>query len=323
MRYFIKLLMFLGLFLLAQGGMAAQPWSTWVKELRDEALANGVRAEVFDRAFADVRPVKRVTNLDRSQPEHRLTFMKYRDSRIDNYRIVIGVKEYKKRRSTLNKIGKEYGVDPCLITALWGIETSYGRFMGSFPVISSLATLAYDGRRGDFFRKELLLALQILNEDHITLDKFKGEWAGASGHSQFLPSSWHNFAVDYNHDGKKDIWTDLDDVFASIANYIAQNGWREGEPWGVVVDLPTGFDQSQLGEDNMQPVATWLAQGVRISPKEKMPAQDLMAAIVEPYGGPAFMVFQNFKTIKKYNNSIYYAASVGYLTDEICRRANN
>ena len=251
---------------------AAPSWSEWRKALRSEALEQGVRPSVFDMAFRGIQPVKRVVNLDRNQPEDRLTFIKYRSTRIDAFRIRLGVSQYKKYRQQLEKIGKAYGVDPCIITALWGIESSYGHFKGSFPVISSLATLAYDGRRSDFFRSELLFALHILNGEHISLQEFKGEWAGASGHSQFLPSSWHRFAVDYDGDGKKDIWNNLGDVFASIANYLKGHGWESNQTWGLEVNIPKNLDRTLLKSEKtyksekILPLSEWIAKGVTPKP---------------------------------------------------------
>lgn len=295
-------------------------WHIWLGELRSEAVSQGVRPETFDRAFKGVKPSRRVNNLSKSQPEKRLTFNKYRRTRIDNYRIVIGAKKYKKHRAQLEKIGEEYGVDPCFITSFWGIETSYGSYMGKFPVIASLATLSYDGRRADFFRKELLIALQILDNGHVDLDRYKGEWAGASGHPQFLPSSWQKFAVDYNGDGHKDIWNNLDDVYASIANYLVQNGWQPGQPWAYEVQLPANFDQTQVKSKIERPVAEWKAQGIRMADGTEITDNGLMASIVTPYGGPAFLAFKNFRVIMRYNNSTFYAGSVGYLADNICKR---
>ena len=191
--------------------------------------------------------------------------------------------------------------------------------LGSFPVIKSLATLASNPRRADFFRKELLLALHILQEGHVAPDKFKGEWAGASGQPQFLPSSWHNYAVDYDQDGRKNIWTSLPDAFASIANYLLQNGWQMDQPWALEVKLPRQFDKTLLGKKTQKPVAKWLALGVRIKGDKTAPPE-LMASIIEPYGGPHLLVFKNFRVIMRYNNSHFYAGTIGFMADKICRR---
>ncbi len=315
-NYFLIILTSLLLFTNAQARQ--QSWSSWVQDLRKEALSQGVRASVFDQAFHGLTPMKRTIALDRSQPETRLTFAKYRKTRGDAYRIRLGQKEYKKYYPLLSTIGRKYGVNPCMIVSLWGIETSYGRYMGNFPVIRTLATLAYDTRRSEFFRRELLVALQILNDGHVPLNKFKGEWAGASGQPQFLPSSWKKFAVDYNGDGYKNIWTNYGDAFASIANYLIQNGWSSNQPWAVEVRLPNGFNRSLEKLSIHKTVSAWLIMGVQVIPTSQQLPRNLEAAIITPYGGPSLMIFHNFDVIKRYNNSTFYAGTVSYMADKIC-----
>lgn len=295
-------------------------FNEFIKQIKAEAIARGIRPEIVDEAFKGIKaPNRKVLHLDRTQPEKRLTYLKYRNTRADRYRIILGRREYKKHHKILDKIGNEYGVSPCFILSLWGLESSYGRFMGSFPVIKSLATLAYDNRRSDFFRKQLFLALEILNGGHVTMEKFKGEWAGASGHPQFLPSSWHNFAVDYDHDGRKDIWTTLPDVFASIANYLVENGWQRGQPWAMQVKLPKHFNEDLLTREVTKTVHEWEKMGVK--PVDRpFPNPNTPASIVYPYGGPAMMIFNNFKVFMRWNRSIYYAGTVGYMAEEICKR---
>ncbi|MDI9818986.1 MULTISPECIES: lytic transglycosylase domain-containing protein [unclassified Legionella] len=298
-----------------------QSWNSWVAEVRREALDQGISAGVFDEAFADIRePSRQVKGLARSQPEHRLTFNKYLHSRADKYRIAMGRKNYAANKALLEEIGNQFGVDPCFIVSFWGMESSYGSYMGNFPVIKSLATLAYDSNRRDFFRKQLFLALRILNDGHVSLARFKGEWAGASGQPQFLPSSWMQFAVDYDGDGRKDIWTSKPDVFASIANYMKKNGWQTGQPWAIQVKLPSNFDMKLEGKSTTKPVSEWNAMGVRTEKGQPLPYQDLQASIIQPYGGPVFLAFPNYKMILRYNNSIYYAGAIGYMADQICNR---
>jgi membrane-bound lytic murein transglycosylase B len=299
----------------------SQAWSAWVADVRKEALADGIRPAVFDTAFADIQePSRQVKGLARSQPEHRLTYQKYLSSRVDTYRITVGRSQYKKNQVLADKIGRDFHVDPCFMMAFWGMETSYGSYMGNFPVIKSLATLAYDSKRQAFFRKELFLALHILNDGHVSLQDFKGEWAGASGQPQFLPSSWMKYAVDYDGDGRKDIWRSKPDVFASIANYMHINGWHAGEPWAVLVTLPPHFDRSLEGKATIKPVSEWAAMGVRRTDGSPLPYSNLNASIVQPNGGPVFLAYPNYRMILKYNNSIYYAGAIGYLADKICNR---
>ncbi len=299
-----------------------QSWPSFVAQVKEEALSQGIRESVFDEAFAKVRaPSRKVIKLDRTQPEKRLTFLKYRNTRADAYRIKIGRKMFARNQSLLDEVSNQYGVNPCFIVSLWGLETAYGHYMGNFPVIQSLATLAYDNRRAAFFRKQLFYALHILNGNHIDLKDFKGEWAGASGQPQFLPSSWHYYAVDHNGDGKKDIWKTKSDVFASIANYLVKNGWLPGQPWAIQVNVPHGFDESLMGRKApKRTVDEWESMGVRTSDGGSLhDYRGLEAQLIRPYGGPDFLIFNNFNVIMKWNRSTYYAGTVGYLAEKICR----
>lgn len=303
---------------------SSQNWNHWVADVREEALGQGISPTIFDEAFAGINePSRQVKGLARSQPEHRLTYYKYRNSRVDNYRITVGRKNYQRNKELADQIAAHYGVDPCFIMSFWGMETSYGTYMGNFPVIKSLATLAYDSNRQDFFRKQLFLALHILNDGHVSLDRFKGEWAGASGQPQFLPSSFMKYAVDYDNDGRKDIWESKADVFASIANYMKQNGWQEGEPWAIKVTLPANFNKDLEGKATVKTAKEWNDMGVRTSDGQPLPYQNLQASIIQPYEGPVFLAFPNYKMILRYNNSIYYAGAIGYLADKICQRKND
>ena len=317
MRNYLRLIVILVLSIFAGTIFAQQSWSEWKAQLRQEAIAKGIRPQVFDQAFAGIYPSKRVVKLDRTQPEKRLTFLKYRNTRADAYRIKVGRKKMKKYGPVLNQIGEKYGVSPCYIASFWGLESSYGHYKGKFPVIKSLATLAYDGRRSKFFRKQLFYALRILNEGHVNLADFKGEWAGASGHPQFLPSSWYYYAVDHDNDGRRDIWNNRVDAFASIANYLKKHGWKSGQPWGVVATLPMHFDQSLIKDKVKKPVSAWLKMGVRFKSNYAI-NPNWQARIIHPYGGPDLMVFNNFFVIMKWNRSNYYAGTVGYMADKLC-----
>ena len=303
---------------------AQQPnWNVWVKQLRTEAISQGIRPQLFDAIFKDIRgPSRKVLSLDRRQPEGRLTFLKYRKTRADAFRIKLGRQEYRKHRQLLNEIGRRYGVSPCFIVALWGLESSYGRYMGNFPVVQSLATLAYDTRRSAFFRKQLLYALHILNEGHVKLKDFKGEWAGASGQPQFLPSSWRNYAVDHNNDGKKDIWKTHGDIFASIANYLKQHGWKTDQPWAVEVRIPPHLNPTLANNKSVhKSVAEWRELGLRTVNGRPWPNDQLQARLIHPYGGPYMLAFNNFGVIMKWNRSNYYAGTVGWTAEQICGRS--
>lgn len=299
-----------------------KPWHLYVKELRAEALSQGIRPEVFDAAFKNItQPHRKVLHYDRTQPEKRLTFLKYRNTRADKIRIAIGRRELKKFKPLLTEVSQRYGVSRCFIVSLWGLETSYGRFMGSFPVIKSLATLAYDNRRSAFFRKQLFLALRILNDGHVSLKDFKGEWAGATGQPQFLPSSWHKYAVDYDRDGRKDIWKTYGDIFASIANYLVQHGWKTGQPWMVPVTTPRHFSKDIMTRKVTKSISEWESMGVRPARGYTLPsASALQASVIRPYGGPTMMIFNNFKVIMRWNRSTYYAGTVGYMAEKVCRQ---
>lgn len=317
----IRILVALLVFITSQAASAREPWNQWIQGVRQEALSKGISPELFDQAFADIRePSRQVKGLARSQPEHRLTFLKYRNTRADGYRITMGRKEYTRNQTLLQNIGKDFGVDPCFIVSFWGMETSYGTYMGNFPVIKSLATLAYESNRPEFFRKELMQALQIVDQGHVSLKDFKGEWAGASGHPQFLPSSWVRYAVDYDGDGHKDIWKSKPDAFASIANYMKMNGWKKDEPWAIQVKLPANFDMKLEGKTITKPVSEWNDLGVRTEDGKPLPWQHLTASVIKPHGGPVFLAFPNYRMILRYNNSIYYAGAIGYMAEKICKR---
>lgn len=292
----------------------------WLQSLKAQAMREGIRADLFDQLLGHWQPKTKVIRLDRSQPEKRITFESYRKTRANAGRIHYGRRAWRKHGTMMTEIGKHYGVDPCVIAAIWGIETSYGHYMGKFPVVASLATLAYDGRRAEFFRKELLLALHIVNDGHVSPYHFVGEWAGGSGHPQFLPSSWLTYAQDYNGDGQKDIWGTLSDVFASIANYLKENGWQaNGAPWAVHVIAP---EQAMLqqGFKNAQHVQAWRALGVVDIKGRPLPDSPYKVALIQLEGGPLILAYQNFSVIMRYNRSVYYAGTVSYLADRICRR---
>lgn len=319
MKQILKWGLGLGLVAITSLSSAAPSWSSWVAQFRHEATEQGIRPRVFDRAFQGIKPSSKVRHLDRTQPEKRLTFLKYRKTRADSYRIHLGKKLYKRHRSLIDQIAGEYGVSACYIVSFWGLETSYGRFMGSFPVIQSLATLAYSGRRTAFFRKELMYALRILNEGHVPLSTLKGEWAGASGQPQFLPSSWYHYAVDYDRDGRRDIWKSQSDIFASIANYLVKHGWQSGQPWGVEVTLPKRFNRDEwVNTKQYKTVEQWQSLGTHFyTPYFIDPSWQ--ARLIHPHGGPDIMVFNNFDVIMRWNHSSYYAGTVGYMADKICQ----
>ncbi|HVY53781.1 MAG TPA: lytic murein transglycosylase, partial [Gammaproteobacteria bacterium] len=243
----------------------------------------------------------------------------YRNSRVDPYRITLGRRAFQHREDVFTNISNQYHVNACFVAAIWGLETSYGRYKGNFPVIQALATLAYNPRRSAYFRNELMTALHMLNDGDVSLQDFKGEWAGASGHCQFMPSTWKKYAAPYNGVGKADIWNNIDDALASIANFLEKNGWQDNQPWAVEIVLPPDFNQFYIGTNITKKVAEWLQLGVTTVAGMYLP-EDLQASIIYPEGGPAYLVFSNFKTLLKWNKSNYYAMALGYLAEEICQR---
>lgn len=297
-------------------------FQTWLEGLRTDALANGISQATLDRSLVDVAPIPRIIELDRHQPESTVTFETYQARIVNATRIRIGRERLAEHRALLDEIGKKFGVQPRFIVALWGIETNFGQFTGGFPVVNALATLAYDGRRSKYFRGELLKALQILEEGHIEPAEMKGSWAGAMGQAQFMPSSFLNFAHDYNGDGAKDIWNTQEDVFASAANYLKGVGWRDDITWGRKVTLPADFDSTLVSLDVVKPIGDWQALGVRRLDGSDLPGRDIDASILRPGGddGQAFIIYDNYRAILRWNRSHYFAMAVGQLSDRIAGR---
>lgn len=309
--------------MLAPGtAFSAESFSVWLTNMQREAIQKGVSSYTAQKALGGIKPIPRIIELDRKQPEGTMTFAKYKERVINQQRINTGRHMFKKHRAELEKAANKYGVPANVIVALWGIETSFGDNTGGFDVIPALATLAYDGRRADFFKTELIAALKILDARHIELENMKGSWAGAMGQNQFMPSSFHAYAVDANGDGKRDIWTSLPDVFASTANYLKQSGWNREQRWGREVVLPKGFDKDLLGMDIKKPLKMWTNLGVRLPNGQPITiVKGMQASVVAPDGveGPAFLVYDNYRVIMKWNKSTYFATSVGLLSDLIAQ----
>lgn len=305
------------------GGGAAraadQPFETWLEGVRAEARQKGISEATVQAALADIQPIPRVIELDRRQPEFTLTFQQYLDRVVPQARIDKGRRLMAEHKALLTRIEGQFGVPARQIVALWGIETDFGRVTGGFKVIPALATLAHDGRRSAFFRKELMDALKIVDDGHIDAERMLGSWAGAMGQNQFMPSSFRAYAIDYTGDGKRDIWTTLPDVLASIANYLSRVGWKNDQTWGREVQLPAGFDIGLAENKTRKAIPEWQALGVRRADGSDLPARDLPAQIVLPAGagGPAYMVYDNFEVILKWNRSTYFAIAAGTLADAL------
>jgi len=282
-----------------------------------EAAAQGIRPSTIALALRGAEFLSHVIELDRKQPERQLTFAEYLDKVVTADRMDNARRHLADNWLLLEGIWRRFNVEPRFIVALWGIESDFGKVMGNYAVVSALATLAYDGRRSAYFRGELISALRILDQGHIRADNMVGSWAGAMGQCQFMPSTFLGYAVDYDGDGRRDIWNDRADVLASIANLIARLGWRGGESWGRAVTLPVGFDSRYSGLEVRRPTDEWTRMGVRGIDAGPLPGREDEASLIMPdgVGGPAFLVYNNFRTIMKWNKSTYFAAAVGYLAD--------
>jgi membrane-bound lytic murein transglycosylase B len=291
----------------------------WLKELRTEAASHGVRAATLKGALDGVKLIPRVIELDRRQPEFTLTFRQYMDRVVPKSRVKKGRQRLRENRILLDGIARKYGVQPRFIVAFWGIETDFGRQTGGFSVIPALVTLAYDSRRSAYFRGELLHALDILDKNHVEPKNMIGSWAGAMGQTQFMPSSFVAYAVDYDGDGRKDIWNSRADALASGANYLARQGWKGDQTWGRSVTLPDGFDAGLADLGVRKPLSAWQRLGVRRVDGGNLAGRQLTASVVLPAGrdGPAYVIYNNYLTILKWNRSTFFALAVGFLADQL------
>jgi len=300
-----------------------QGFSVWLAELRAEAQAAGISKKTLDTALASVEaPQQEVLEKDLNQPEKTQSLADYVTIRVSEKRIAEGRRMLRRYATWLGRIEKRYGVQRRFIVALWGIESGYGQQTGHVSVIQALVTLAYDGRRGSFFRKELLEALRILDDEPVTLQQMQGSWAGAMGHFQFMPSSYRSYAVDADGDGHRDIWNSIPDALASAANYLAKSGWNNKQTWGRPVRLPHKFDNSLTGLETRLSLPRWQAIGVRRSNGGALPRRRLQASLIIPEGpgGPAFLVYDNFRALRRWNRSNAFAVAVGTLADRIAEQ---
>ena len=295
----------------------SQSFSDWLIELKKDALARGINQYVVDSAFVNIyAPNPAVIELDTKQPEHKKLFSEYKDSVVTRKKINATRKEFSLHRSLLKKIENKYKVPAQVILALWGIESNFGKNQGNFSVIESLASLAYDCRRSQFFREELLNALLIMQQENIASEDLTGSWAGAMGQTQFMPSSFIKFAVDFNHDGKKDIWNTDADALASIANYLHQRGWKYKQPYQIAVKIPESLNEWKNKENTLK---EWNKLGIKKLNGKNLPKNSTLAKLVIPddNNGEGFLTFANYNVIMDWNRSIYFASSVGLLADKI------
>lgn len=308
-------------------------FDSYLSALKKEAIEKGYSQELVDQAFATAKFKKKVISNDKSQPEVVETLETYLPKRVPEWKVSQARKLYKKHQDLLEKVAKEYGVQARFIVALWGLESNFGRIQGGYPVISALVTLAFDGRREALYKRQLWAALDILRDGHVNLDNFKGSWAGAMGQTQFMPTSFNAYAVDYDNDGRKDIWTTEADAFASIANYLKSVGWNDNLTWGRQVQLPENFDSKHVlkrGTKNHKQwlefwaksertLEQWQQLGLRRMDGTDLPKVNITAALVMPddINGRMYLAYDNYKALMNWNRSYYFATSVGYLSDRI------
>ncbi|SFV61270.1 Membrane-bound lytic murein transglycosylase B precursor [hydrothermal vent metagenome] len=297
---------------------ATQTFDDFLNDIKKKAIAQNISQQTLDKVFSNLTPNPKVIEYDRRQPEFTQTFWEYLNKRVSNIRIKKGKNLYKQHYSLLKKIEKKYGVQGQFLIAFWGLETNFGKYIGELKIVRSLATLAYDNRRRAFFTKQLLALLKLIDDKKIPFD-VKGSWAGAMGWTQFMPTNVQAYAIDENKNKKLDLWSSVDDVFASSSNFLRKIGWKKGEKWGREVSLPKDFDYRNADLKIKKSLQHWHLLGVRKIDGSELPNIELEASLVLPMGykGPAFLVYQNFRAILNWNRSILYAIAVGHLSDRI------
>ena len=289
----------------------------WVEELRAEALSLGIRAETLEALDTLEAPLEKVLEYDNSQPEFVQTFTRYLNLRVTARQVERGQALLNEHADLLAEVQAKYNVQPHYLAAFWAIESNFGSATGGFSVLQALATLAYDPRRAQFFRDQLITALRILDAGHIGAERMTGSWAGAMGQLQFMPSVFFSYGVDGDGDGRIDIWNSLPDIFHSAANFLSQSGWQGDERWGREVILPANFDFSLIGVSERRPLESWRALGIRQVSGAALPIADMEASVILPAGadGPAFLAYGNYRATLAYNPSTFYALTVGHLAD--------
>jgi membrane-bound lytic murein transglycosylase B len=308
-------------------GLAATPlaargqdsFGAFLAGMRSEARRAGISDATLNAAFAGVGPNQKVIEADRKQPEFTMTWARYRSFTMSDKRIARGRESYAANRDLFARVSERYRVDVQPIAGIWGLESNFGTDTGSYNVIEALATLAWEGRRAAFFRSQLISALKILEHGDVMPGRMLGSYAGAMGQPQFMPDSYLRYAVDFDGNGRRDIWDSRGDVLGSIANYLAMSGWRYGEPSCQPISVPPELDASTVGREVRRPLGDWQRMGVRRNDGSMFSRSDPMGAVVMPDGdgGPAFMVYANFAAIRRYNPSDFYALAVGLLGDMV------
>ncbi len=293
-------------------------FSQCLNEKKQQALNAGVKQSRVDQEFSQLNFIPRVIELDRSQPEFVSTFPNYFSKRVNEWRINKGREKLAEHRIFLKQLTTQYGIPGHYLIAFWGLETNYGGYKGKMSVLDSLATLACDKRRSEFFTKELFLALKLMDQHDLNRDMMKGSWAGAMGHTQFMPTTFSQYAIDGDNNGKIDLWNSEQDALASAAHFLWKLGWKPGLRWGREVLLPDNFDY-KLANKKVMTVAQWKALGIKAGNGDKLPNSNVEARLRVPSGhlGPAFLSYANFRTIMRWNNSEFYAIAVGQLANQV------
>lgn len=295
-------------------------FDSFLEGVRAEARRGGISPATLQRALSGLQPNQRVIELDRRQAEGFLSWEEYRDRIMVNpTRVANGQRMYAENRSLLGAIEARFRVSPRVIVAIWGVETNFGNNTGGFPVIEALATLAWEGRRAEFFRKELMAALRVLDGGHVAPSRMMGSWAGAMGQPQFMPSNFERMAVDFDGDGRRDIWDNRADALGSIAHYFQKSGWREGEPWGRAVRPPAGFTMDGADTESVRSLRDWGRLGFRSEDGSPLPGSELEARVILPNrgSGQVFLGHHNLRVIRRYNSPVNYGLAVGLLSDRV------
>jgi membrane-bound lytic murein transglycosylase B len=302
-----------------EGWANPQPFDDWLDQLREDALQQDISAATVNKALANVTIDADVLGRDQGQPEKTITFEEYLQRQLTTKQITRGQELYNEHYQLLSQIHARYAVAPKYILALWGKESRYGGNTGNFNIVEAMVTLAYDGRRADFFRKQLLAALQIIDRGDAEADTMFGSWAGAMGQCQFMPTTFLNYAVDYDGNGKPDIWYSEPDVFASMANYLRAEGWQDDQEWGREVLLARAISANMVGLNVVQPVSAWLQAGVAAADGQTWADRGQSASLIQPDGatGRSYLVYHNFRVLMRWNRSTYFATTIGLLADAI------
>lgn len=298
---------------------ANEHFSSCTAALADRAKQEGVSQQIIDEVFPHLVHQDRVIELDRSQPEFVQTFPGYFSKRVTDWRTEKGKAMYAKHEKLLHKLSDKYGVPPHYLLAFWGLETNFGSYKGKMPVLDSLATLACDKRRSKYFTQEFLVAVKLMQREKLKKDNMVGSWAGAMGHTQFMPSAYTHYAIDGDGDGQINLWESEEDALSSAANFLASLGWERSFRWGREVKLPEGFNYQESGYKNRKPLSEWHEQGVKKADGSPLGEGETTAYVIVPAGhnGPAFIAYKNFRVIMRWNNSEFYAIAVGVLADRI------